>query len=204
LGLSIAQYKDKVAFARGQLTLYTSQLRTAQEELSYQEKRLALIAQAQELIQAVSTRTQSQLKIHIEEIVNLCLHTCFSDRYTFKLEFVARRNRTEADIVLMRDGVPADPIMSSGGGLCDILSLGLRMASWSLGKTQNVICLDEALKYLSPSLHKQAGLILRRIAEELKLQVIFVTHSPIIYEYGDTQFYVKNENGVSTISTQED
>lgn len=204
MGFSVAQYKDKIAFVKGQKSLFSSQLRTAKEELAYQEQRAALVAQAQEIIQAVATKTQGQLKIHIEEIVNLCLHTCFSERYTFKLEFVPRRNRTEADIVLMRDGVPADPITSSGGGLCDILALGLRMASWSLGKTQNVICLDEALKYLSPSLHKQAGLILRRIAEELHLQIIFVTHSPTLYEYGDTQFYVQNENGVSSISTNAD
>lgn len=94
-------------------------------------------------------------------------------------------------------------IKSSGGGLGDIISTGLRFASWSLGNTQNVLCLDESLKYLSSDLQERAGEILKEVSEKLGLQILLVTHSPILLESADKIFKVTIKDGITNVVEEE-
>ena len=89
---------------------------------------------------------------------------------------------------------------AAGGGVVDIASLALRVAIWSIGKTDNVLVLDEPIKNIQPaSLQMEAWDIIQKLSQQLNLQFIIITNSTNngeALEYNDTTkvFTVVKEN----------
>lgn len=161
------------------------------------------ILKAQKIVQQVAQETQDQLSFQISDLVSLALAAVFPDPYEFRVEFVQRRGKTEADLEFVRDGQPHSPLFSSGGGPVDVASFALRVSLWSLAKSSRpVIVLDEPFKHLSRDLHGRAAEMLRTLAREVGLQVIMVSHSEELVEGADRVFYVGIKNGVSLVVQQ--
>jgi ABC-type sugar transport system ATPase subunit len=67
---------------------------------------------------------------------------------------------------------------AAGGGVVDIASLALRVAIWSIGKTDNVLVLDEPIKNIQPALlQMEAWDIIQKLSQQLNLQFIIITNS---------------------------
>ena len=66
------------------------QIKALKKELLEHEK-------AREVIREVGLTTQSQLQVHISDIVSLALEAVFPEPYSFNVNFVQRRNKTECD-----------------------------------------------------------------------------------------------------------
>jgi DNA repair exonuclease SbcCD ATPase subunit len=162
------------------------------------------LEQALVFVQDVAQKTQSQLGNHIQDVVNTALETCFPGEYQFQLVFEIKRNKTEARLVFMKNGYEINPMEASGGGVVDVASFALRIAAWSLGKTNNTICLDEPMKFLSRDLQPRAGEILQEISRKLGIQFIMVSHVSDIIESADRVFEIYlNKGGKSMIKRQD-
>jgi DNA repair exonuclease SbcCD ATPase subunit len=158
---------------------------------------------AQAFLQSVAQETQEQLRYHIEDIVQLALDTCFPDQYTFRINFQVKYGKTEAalDFIDKSSGISIDPINASGGGVVDLAAFALRIAGWTLeNNTDNVIILDEPLKFISADLRIQAAKVLQTLSHKLNLQFIMVTHLPEFTDVADKVFMVKkNKKGISIV-----
>lgn len=155
--------------------------------------------EAQIVIQDVAQQTQAQLEYHVSELVTLAMSAVFEDPYELKVEFVLRRNRTECDIWFVRDGNFINPMLASGGGAVDVAAFALRVALWSLArpKTNNILILDEPMRFLSKTLQPQASAVIKEISERLGIQIIYVTHSEDLVEAADKVITVKQIKGIS-------
>jgi hypothetical protein len=149
------------------------------------------IEKAQAFIQQVAKETQDKIRCHLEDIVQLAIDTCFPGEYDFFIRFEIKRGRTEAALVFEQNGIEVDPMESSGGGVVDVSSFALRIATWSLSKTNNIIIIDEPFKHLSENLQSQAGEMLKRLSEKLKLQILMSTHIENIIDVADRVFEVR-------------
>lgn len=148
--------------------------------------------------QEVAKEVQSQLSVKIETITNLGLQTLFGDEYTFKLEYVPARGKTEVEFNLYdKMGNQIDPMVQSGGGLVDAMTLCLRIAVYNISHVDNVIVFDEAMKFLSKGFREKAAELIHTLSERLGLQIIEVTHIPEFMGNSDKQFVIKKTNGVS-------
>jgi DNA repair exonuclease SbcCD ATPase subunit len=155
---------------------------------------------ARALIQKVAQGIQAQLQFRIGSIVSLALSAIFPDPYTFELEFVERRNRTEADLWFVKDGEKMKPIDSSGGGPLDVASFALVCSFWSLeGKKRPVLAFDEPMKFLSRDLQPKAALMIRELAARLGLQFIITSHIGELLDSADRVFEVTIDNGKSRV-----
>lgn len=167
------------------------------------ENKLKLTEEAQIFLQSVAQSTQEKLRFQVEDIVNLALETCFPSEYTFKINFKLSRGKTEAEMKFLsqKTGLPIDPMNASGGGVVDLTSFALRIASWVLERdTDNVIILDEPFRFVSRDLVDRAGKILKVLSEKMNLQVILVTHIPELIDVADRVFEVKkNSEKISKI-----
>lgn len=165
--------------------------------------RIKLLEQAQAFLQKVATDTQSELKLQIEDIVNLALETVFPNEYVFQVLFNISRGKTEAELVFLdqKTGRQIDPMNASGGGVVDLTSFALRIASYALEQgNDNVIILDEPFRFVSRDLVSRAGEILKVLSEKLNLQIILVTHIPELIDVADKVFEVKkSSDGVSNV-----
>ena len=200
----IEKYRDKLNQTKGKV----SALKQEADDYTLKEEenrnRMLALEQALVFVQDVAQKTQEQLVLHIQDVVNTALDTCFPDEYVFNLVFEIKRNKTEARLVFMKNGFEIDPMEASGGGVVDVASFALRIAAWSLGKTNNVICLDEPMKFLSRDLQPRAGEILQEISKKLGIQFIMVSHVADIIQSADRVFEISlNKEGKSIVKSQD-
>lgn len=197
------QYMAKLNQAKGKLSTIKKEASDYQLKVDADASRLVALEQALALVQTVAQKTQEQLTLHIQDVVNTALDTCFPDEYEFRLVFEIKRNKTEARLVFYKNGFEIDPMEASGGGVVDVASFALRIAAWSLGKTDNTICLDEPMKFLSRDLQPRAGEILKEISTKLGIQFIMVSHVADIIESADRVFEINLNKGASMIKCQD-
>lgn len=175
---------------------------TEQEIIQIKHKQ-ELLEQAQAFLQDIAQKTQSKLKLQIEDIVNMTLDTCFPGEFIFQIQFNISRGKTEAELVFLsqKTNRPVDPMNASGGGVVDVVAFGLRIASYVLERNiNNVIILDEPFRFLSRDLQENAGEVLKKLSEKLGIQIIMITHIEQMESIADKTFYVKkNQEGISMV-----
>ena len=192
---------DKILQQRkGQLQQTECRLDTLHERLMSLQREQKDCEQAQVVIQKVAQLTQEELKYHVSELVTLALAAVFDDPYQFEIDFVQRRGQTECDLWFVRDGKRIDPMNASGGGAQDVASFALRVSLWSLKskRTRPILILDEPMTALKgEDLPEKGARLLKEISEKLKLQIIYVSHSPEQIESADGIHSISIKKGVS-------
>lgn len=134
---------------------------------------------AQEILQHLSQATQNQVHQRLSKVVSSCLTAVFGDEaYEFKIEFDRKRGRTEARLLFTRNGMELDPLTASGGGMVDVAAFALRVACLVLHRPRlrRLVIADEPFRFVSAEYQPNVQTMLESLAEELNVQVIFVTH----------------------------
>ena len=204
--VAISEIINSVSLAQTQFTkdrakeeILIKEWQSNQNKLDALKKTGTTLLKVRALFQKASEMTQKQLEFHISGLVSTALAAIWDDPYEFKVEFIQRRGKTEADLWLIRNGSKIKPIDASGGGVVDILSIALRMAFWSLTKeTRPLLILDEPFKHLSSDLQSKASAMLRMISEKLKLQILMISHISELVANADKRIKIvsKDNNAV--------
>lgn len=158
----------------------TSAVRDERKALKEAGANLQATLDAQALLQETAADVQNVVHKRIAGVVTRCLQAIWGDdAYAFKLEFKQARGRTEATIRLVRDGNEVDPLDGAGGGCCDVVSWGLRLAALMLArpKLRRLVCADEPFRHLDAGRRPAARAMLLALSKELGFQFIISTHS---------------------------
>lgn len=152
-----------------------------QKALTTAEDQLTYIEESQELTQHVAQTIQQKAHDKIAGVVSKCLRTVFTgdDEYGFKIHFERKRGRTEAAMVLTKNGHEIkDPLNFDSGGVVDVAAFALRLSCLVLAKPRlrRVIILDEPFKFVSREFRENVRLLLEGLAEDFKVQFLMVTH----------------------------
>jgi len=191
---------------KGQRTEAGAQVCTTQTRLKLLVQLEVDIMEAQEILQTVAQATQRELEYHISELVTLAMGSVLRDPYELCLDFVLRRNRSEAVLSFRRPGqdVKLEPY-EGGGGAVNIAAMGLRFALWRMQRpgSRPVVVLDEPFYHLNDptrELHVRAATMLKTISEKLGLQLLIVTLLPELIETADRAFHIaRDSHGVSQV-----
>lgn len=172
-------------------------LETQHEKLIKAKSQLENVTQAienvQVFIQNIAQETQNTIRMRIQNIVQSAIDTCFPYEYHFQMNFETRRGKTECDLYLETDAGERVNIQdAAGGGVADIVSFGLRIAAWTISRTDNIILLDEPFKFLSRDLRPLGAEIIKRISDKLNIQFIIITHDSEILDIADKEFKIKS------------
>ena len=188
--MKLNNYKQKLSEVIGKRDYIEKQLKSKESEYSETVQYHKDILIAQSFLQAVAQRTQEQLKYHIRDVVQLALDTVFPGEIVFDICFEIKNGRTTAKLLLLENDEEIDPLRDNTGGLVDMASLGLRIAAWALGYTRPVLILDEPMKNLDKEKRPLGAQVIRDLSDELKLQMIIVTHDDELTEIADKTFHV--------------
>lgn len=188
--MDFAELRKKVAKASTRRVLLQEQLEAQQKELILRKERVVGVEEVLQVFQTASTKIQEKLRFQVTDIVQTAVDTVFPGRYIFCMEFSTKNNRTFTSIYLERDGLRMDPMTCNGGGVGDLVALGLRMACWTIGRTANTLIMDEPYKNLSANFRPIMGEILKTLSKRLGLQVILVTHDAEIINIADRVFHL--------------
>jgi DNA repair exonuclease SbcCD ATPase subunit len=190
---------------KGQRIQLNKLYKEADQEEAVHIKRAEHTRQAQTVVQQVARMTQEELQFHFSELVSLALATVFDDPYKFRLEFVLRRDRSEADLFLERGEEKVHPMSAAGGGVVDVAAFALRVAMWCMQQPRSraTLILDEPFRFLSRDLQDRAALMIKEISQRLNLQIIMVTHNNELIDSADAFFQTHLSNGQTIITKGE-
>jgi hypothetical protein len=202
----LTDLRSRLEQERGKLSQLLSDKKITEDKLNHNLELRVDIEEAQLIIQTVAQETQNQITEYISDLVSSALDAVFDNPYTFLIEFVQRRGKTEADLKFIRDGYELDPLEESGGGIVVIAAFALRVSLWSLIKSsRNVILCDEPAHFLhNIEALRRFSELLKSLSEELGLQIIMITgeESEDIISCSDRIFRLcKNNNGITEVVT---
>ncbi len=165
---------------KGQCSLLATQITSSEHKIEDFDHKKEIYTKAIELLTFAQQVTKEKLKTGFEQIVTYALRYIYSADYSFGLEFGRRGNLQEMDFNVKTPEcqTPFDPLLSSGGGVLDIISLALRIALLELSKPkiEGFLLLDESFKHLSSNYLENAEKFLEAINKKIGRQIILVTH----------------------------
>jgi len=175
---------------KSQRDLLQRKLKKAESKYIRSKKNHEASILARLYLQEVAQKTQNKVEAYISNIVSLALEI-FPNPYEFLARFVQRRNKTECDLLFIKEGEEYNPTESSGGGPLDMASLTLRVAFRSFKDNRPFIFLDEPGKHTSPKRYEDVSKLIKKISEKLKLQFIIISHHEGMSYIADKVFHVK-------------
>lgn len=173
---------------RKSVNILLADLRTAerkcteeQRKLTEAEDRLTYVEEAQGIAQHVAQEIQQQAHRKISGVVSRGLETVFDagDIYGFKIRFDRKRGRTEAVLILTKNGHEVeDPLNADSGGVVDIAAFILRTACIVLAKPnlRRFLSLDEPFKFVSEEFRDNVRMLIEGLSRDMKFQYLMVTH----------------------------
>lgn len=196
--MEFCDFRNYLAEKRGERNFLEKRLKDKCKEIAFKKRSLKRCIKAQKIVQEVSRKTQENIVLQLEGVVNKAVEAVFPGEYEFKISFITKRNKAEVEMYLLRDSKKYDPLNDNGGGLVDIISFSLRLALLNLkiGPKLFTIILDEPFRFLDKSRKLKAGDILRELSEKLKIQFIIVTHDIEISESADKVFCLKKDGSI--------
>ncbi len=175
----IRQYRKKLDRYLSDYRHTVHKCREEGEALQKAESQIEHLNQAIIIVQQVAEKIQNTACNQIAAVVTKCIQTIFDDSYVFKISFVRKRGKTEAKLLLLKDGhVMEDPLEESGGGVCDVAAFGLRLACLMLSRPRlrKLFAGDEIMKNVNGEEHQsKVGALLSMLAKEMEMQFILVS-----------------------------
>ncbi len=137
--------------------------------------------EAQDIAQQIAQTIQQQAHNRIAGVVSKCLEAVFvgEDVYGFKIHFDRKRGRTEARLVLTKNGNEIDdPLDFDSGGVCEVAAFALRLSCLILSKPRlrKVILFDEPFKSISVDYLDNVRILIDKLSKDFGVQFIIVTH----------------------------
>lgn len=190
LNTELKQLREKVNEIKAEKRIYSTQL--VEKEV---EREAAIMygvdcIESRAIIQAVAENTQGLMVKYFCNLISPIIRAIWEDDRSFGMEFVQKRNTTECNIWIEKDGNRAG-IFDGGGGLANIVSLGCRLAFFALEKkTRKLMFLDEPFSALnSASYQQRISDTLKEISAKMGIQFLVITDQIDIQ--GDRLFRVE-------------
>ena len=192
---------EGVVGERNALTKLIGTVRDSVEEAEGQSEDLNVL---HPIFLAVSNQERKKIQEDIESLVTYALQSVFeTEDLSFHVEFVDRRNQVEADFVIesaiagkIRRG---DIVGSFGGSVSDVISTILRLVFLELLQLPGPLVLDEPGRMIRNDKMPNFGRLLKELSQRTGRQIICITHSDVLAQFGDKTFEVDQLGGVSLV-----
>ena len=195
----------KLTSLSAQRDLLKSQKKAVKDVLSSLKTMLINEKKAHALVTKVGEEVQGEFGDQLSALVTSCLNIVFvEDNYEFKVVFETKRNSTSVSFDLMKNGKTQGLMDSSGGGVINVVAIGLRFAMYSMSceKSRNCLIIDEGFSALRGSENiKRVYEMLDTISKSLGLQLIMINNANEDLELTEDYNVVRLENidGVAKI-----
>lgn len=177
--MNLPSTRKKVNTLLNDLVFAKKQYKTEKSNHTAAQALLGYIEEAQVITQHIAQLVQQQAHERIEGVVSKCLEAVFGDAYGFKIRFERKRGKTEATLLLLKDGHEIEDVLNSdSGGVVDVAALALRLSCLTLSKPklERIMILDEPFRNLDLGNRENIRMLLEELAVDFNIQFIIVTH----------------------------
>jgi DNA repair exonuclease SbcCD ATPase subunit len=175
-------------------------------QLAEYRERSTVFEQVAVLLQQTSEHARKQAREQIEMLVTNTLRAVFGGDYSFRIELTEKAGRPEAEFYVISqfggEKLETRPQDSRGGGVVDVVSLGLRMAMLETyrPRLEGALILDEPAKHVSDDFLQPTAQFLKTISDFFGRQVIMVTHIAHLAETAEVAYSVVLRDGQSVVT----
>lgn len=188
----------------GKLDAVTNSLSACENRVKQLELNQDTVEKSSLFLQSLSDTARIQVIEKISGLVTEVLQAVKDKNLTFKMELGTERGQPDLKFFVVDSvtGKEMDILESCGGGIADLVSFALRVSlllKWKPNLERVLIC-DEQLKFVSVQDQELAGDFIRKLSEQLGLQIIFISHSKTLAEKSHKCFEVtKDSYGISKV-----
>lgn len=183
MNIETIQHKiDRLVLARQTIK---QQYRQEKNCLEKAKAYLQACQEAQQIGQTLAAEIQRRAHSNIANVVSLCLSNVYGGDYSYRIDFVKKRGKTEAKLVLLKNGHEiGNPLEEDSGGVLDVAALPQRLSCLSLTKPKlrPLLLLDEPFKNVhGKTYRKRVRAMLEELSEKFGMQIVLVTGSKSFY-----------------------
>lgn len=198
------QLKNNYHRKAGQLQALKDRVSVCQEKVIQLTDKEDTTLKASLFLQSLSDQTRLQVLDKISGIVTDALQTVKDKNLVFQMQLVVKANQPtlEMGILDKLSGQTYDVLTSFGGGICDIVSLALRVAllvKWQPSLSR-VLILDESCKHVAQKDQELLAEFVKKLSEALNCQFIWISHSEVLQQAAHKIFEVTKHDGISTVT----
>jgi DNA repair exonuclease SbcCD ATPase subunit len=161
-------------------------------------------AKASLFLQSLSESSRIQILEKISGIVTDALQTVKDKNLVFQMNLVTKANQPTLDMTILDklSGQSYDVINSFGGGICDVISLSLRVALLAKWQPQlsRILILDESCKHVAQKDQELLAEFVRRLSEALSIQFVWISHSSVLQQAAHKIFEITKDGGISHVT----
>lgn len=180
------------------------QEQTYQKEIQDSRDEILVLEKVEELFKYLLDKYVHKYAESFSEIVTEGLQTIFHDQdIAFDVAVNQKRGKVWVDFETVQEGVRGQSLQSFGGGVSSVQSLLLRLLVLLKKKLARYLILDESLAALSSDYVPNAGEFIKKMCEELNINVLLITHNESFLEYADTAYEASlDKEGALVLSKQ--
>lgn len=181
--------KNDLSYLEGQDAFICKSYNACKIEDKKLNEEIESYRKAVEVLTLIQKDSQESIKEKFElTVTSFVRYVTEDESYDFKIVFDRKGNIPTAEFRLKSPTSNEEylPISEcSGGGISDILSVGIRIIVMNFLNAEPLIMLDEVFSALSENYQNKAVEFIKKLASDLDYQVILITHREIEREAGN-------------------
>jgi len=193
--LSVQEIRQVYEDRCSRLNLLREQRADKIEQIEKKEQLIEDYTKAKWVLTQALLLTEQRFTAYLESMVNFVLGSVYTEDLKFKVTFEMDRGKPSCDLMVQDgDNPPYYPKDETGGGILDVISFALRIILWSLKdpRPRPVLLLDEPMKNIGKGvLLKRIVDVMKKISQDLDIQLIINTHITELAEMTDAAWEVK-------------
>jgi len=191
--LDIEKIQEEYKKQKVEKDLFEKDLKQKNRSLTITNIKISDLEEVHSVWIELANKIQINARSHIETVVTMAIQSVFQKLYEFKLVFEEKRNNITCTPLVIEDGYEYSPKDQMGGGMIDIIGFALRITLWSMRvpRSRNIFILDEPFRFCG-DLTLKAAVMLKKLSEKLKFQVLLVTHNAELKEVCDKVWIINN------------
>lgn len=148
-----------------------------------------VLSQVEELFKFLLDKYVNKYAESISEVVTEGLESIFYDQeLEFAIEVSQKHGKVWVEFLTTEGAKTGSAIDSFGGGIASVESLLLRILILLKTGLARYLILDESLSSLSTEYIENCGNFVKRMCEELDVDVLLITHNQDFVEYADKAY----------------
>ena len=191
---TLEKMQEEISQLEGEERVVIRNLRFSKKAGSLLDQEIEDLLKAKWLIAEASRTVQKKASDIINKVVTIALRTVYPERkYSFQFKFGEDKSgKTIAKPIVIENGEEFDPKYDKGGGVRSISAFVLKISIWLLEtpRKRNFFFFDEPFGAVGVNLIPKIGMMLKRICEKLKVQIIMITHETAFGEIADKHIHV--------------
>jgi len=195
--------QDELTRKQNENDLLYRQLDTLEKEIIKLAETATLAQDGLDFLEDLANGRRGQMKGKIEGIITEAMKLIYDDSYSAELTYSVKNNRSHLEIEMLRQTAKGEVQRNMdgfGGGMADTISMPMRlMVLMGAKQTDKVCILDECWKHIDPERVELVAKFVRILADRLGIQVVFLTHHPLMRDFADRVTEVTEVNGKSEI-----